>query len=158
MIAYIKTYLQFDLLRIFFLKKSLEIICCYDWNIWLKVMFTIKAFEKQWSFLAETQSYFRENWFPVKWGDVYEEMFLKIGILNNFAIFTGKHLSWSLFLSKSTKKKLQHRRFLLNNAKFSRTAFFIEHIRWLFLYLRITFSMNIITFGIQKGNLWIVID
>ena len=87
-----------------------------------------------------------------------EEMFLKIGILNNFAIFTGKHLSWSLFLSKSTKKKLQHRRFLLNNAKFSRTAFFIEHIRWLFLYLRITFSMNIITFGIQKGNLWIVID
>ena len=87
-----------------------------------------------------------------------EEMFLKIGILNNFAIFTGKHLSWSLFLSKSTKQKLQHRRFLLNNAKFSRTAFFIEHIRWLFLYLRITFSMNIITFGIQKGNLWIVID
>ena len=87
-----------------------------------------------------------------------EEMFLKIGILNNFAIFTGKHLSWSLFLSKSTKKKLQHRRFLLNNAKFSRTAFFIEHIRWLFLYLRITFSMSIITFGIQNGNLWIVID
>ena len=87
-----------------------------------------------------------------------EEMFLKIGILNNFAIFTGKHLSLSLFLSKSTKKKLQHRRFLLNNAKFSRTAFFIEHIRWLSLYLRITFSMNIITFGIQKGNLWIVID
>ena len=87
-----------------------------------------------------------------------EEMFLKIGILNNFAIFTGKHLSWSLFLSKSTKKKLQHRRFLLNNAKFSRTAFFIEHIRWLFLYLRFTFSMNIITFGIQNGNLWIVID
>ena len=87
-----------------------------------------------------------------------EEMFLKIGILNNFALLTGKHLSWSLFLSKSTKKKLQHRRFLLNNAKFSRTAFFIEHIRWLFLYLRITFSMNIITFGIQNGNLWIVID
>ena len=87
-----------------------------------------------------------------------EEMFLKIGILNNFAIFTGKHLSCSLFLSKSTKKKLQHRRFLLNNAKFSRTAFFIEHIQWLFLYLRITFSMNIITFGIQNGNLWIVID
>ena len=87
-----------------------------------------------------------------------EEMFLKIGILNNFAILTGKHLSWSLFLSKSTKKKLQHRRFLLNNAKFSRTAFFIEHIQWLFLYLRITFSMNIITFGIQNGNLWIVID
>ena len=87
-----------------------------------------------------------------------EEMFLKIGILNNFAIFTGKHLSWSLFLSKPIKKKLQHRRFLLNNAKFSRAAFFIEHIRWLFLYLRITFSMNIITFGIQNGNLWIVID
>ena len=26
--------------------------------------------------------------------------FLKIGVLKNFAIFTGKHLYWSLFLIK----------------------------------------------------------
>ena len=27
-------------------------------------------------------------------------MFLKIGVLKKFAIFTGKHLSWGLFLIK----------------------------------------------------------
>ena len=27
-------------------------------------------------------------------------MFIKIGVLKNLAIFTGKHLSWSLFLIK----------------------------------------------------------
>ena len=26
------------------------------------------------------------------------QMFFKIGVLKNFAIFTGKHLRWSLFL------------------------------------------------------------
>ena len=29
------------------------------------------------------------------------QMFLKTGILKNFTILTGKHLCWSLFLSKS---------------------------------------------------------
>ena len=28
------------------------------------------------------------------------EMFFKIGVLTNFAIFTGKHLCWSLLLIK----------------------------------------------------------
>ena len=28
------------------------------------------------------------------------QMFFKIGVLKNFAIFTGKHLCWSLFLIK----------------------------------------------------------
>ena len=40
----------------------------------------------------------------------------KIGVLKHFAIFTEKHLRWSLFLLKSQacnfiKKKLQHRCF-----------------------------------------------
>ena len=153
MIAYIKTYLQFDLLRIFFWKNHLKLyavmIEIYD----LKSCLQSKLLKNNDHSLQKTSHISESIDFLSN-----EEMFLKIGILNNFAIFTGKHLSLSLFLSKPIKKKLQHRRFLLNNAKFSRTAFFIEHIRWLSLYLRITFSMNIITFGIQKGNLWIVID
>ena len=28
------------------------------------------------------------------------QMFFKIGVLKNFAIFTGKHLCWNLFLIK----------------------------------------------------------
>ena len=49
--------------------------------------------------------------------------------LKNFAIFTGKHLYWNNFM----KKRLQHRFFSLNIAKFLRKAFSIEHLRWLLL-------------------------
>ena len=58
------------------------------------------------------------------------QMFFKAGI-KSFAIFTGKHLCWSLFLIKlqdwrlafSLKKKLQHRCFHINIARFLKTAF-----------------------------------
>ena len=33
-------------------------------------------------------------------GDSLSQMFFKIGILKNFANFTGKHMCWSLFLIK----------------------------------------------------------
>ena len=54
------------------------------------------------------------------------QMFFKIGVLKNFVIFTGKHLCWSLLLIKltpKTSKRLQHRCFLVNIAKFLRTPF-----------------------------------
>ena len=54
------------------------------------------------------------------------QMFFKIGVLKNFVIFTGKYLCWSLFLIKltpKTPKRLQHRCFFVNIAKFSRTPF-----------------------------------
>ena len=50
-------------------------------------------------------------------------------VLKNFAIFTRKHLCWSLFLNKAArlkvcnfiKKRLQHRWFPVKNVKFLRT-------------------------------------
>ena len=61
----------------------------------------------------------------------------RIGILKNFAIFTGKRFGWSLFFNKVDpltvsnviKKKLQHRCFAVNIANFLRTALFIDHLR-----------------------------
>ena len=58
-----------------------------------------------------------------------EQFFNKTTVLKNFAIFTEKHLRWSLFLNKnvglqswnSIKKRLQHRFFPVNIAKFLRT-------------------------------------
>ena len=44
-------------------------------------------------------------------------MFFKIDVLKNFAIFTGKHLCWSLFY------------------KIFKSSFFIEHLRWLLLQM-----------------------
>ena len=70
--------------------------------------------------------------------------FLKKGVLKNFAIFTEKHLRWSLFFNKAArlkicnfiKKRLKHRCFPVNIAKFLRTFSFIEHLRWLLSDLR----------------------
>ena len=71
------------------------------------------------------------------------QVVFKIGILKNFAIFTGEHLCWTLFLMRPEtfslkacnfiKKRLQHRYFLVNIVNFLRTAFFIEHLQWLLL-------------------------
>ena len=71
-------------------------------------------------------------------------MFFKIGVLKNFALFTGKYLclslSWSLKVHglkayNFIKERLQHRCFPMNNAKFLRTPFFTEQLRWLLLYV-----------------------
>ena len=61
------------------------------------------------------------------------------GVLKNFAKFTGKHLCKSLFFEKVTglrpatllTKRLWHWCFPLNVAKFLRTPFCIELLRWL---------------------------
>ena len=72
-----------------------------------------------------------------QWTSSYSQMVFKLGVLKNFAKFTGKHTCWSLFLIKLAfnfiKKRLQHRCFPVKFADFFRTAFFIEHLRWLLL-------------------------
>ena len=68
-------------------------------------------------------------------------MYFRIGVLKNFAMFTGKHLCWSLFFNKYAglkacnfiKKRLQHKFFPVKFAKFLRTPFFTEHVRWMLL-------------------------
>ena len=65
----------------------------------------------------------------------------KKGVLRNFAKFTGKYLCQSLFFNKVAglrsatlfKKRLWHRCFPLNLAKFLRIPFPTEHLWWLFL-------------------------
>ena len=66
---------------------------------------------------------------------------LKIGVLKNFVVFTGKHLCWSLIPIKLQnwrpatllKRDLTQRHFPVNITKFLRTVFSNEHLRWLFL-------------------------
>ena len=43
-------------------------------------------------------------------------------VLKHFAIFTGKHHCWSLFLIKFIKKELQHSYFPVNIARFLRAS------------------------------------
>ena len=66
------------------------------------------------------------------------EVFCKKGVLRNLPKFTGKHLSQrpaTLF-----KKRLWHRCFPVNFAKFLRTPFFTEHLRCLLLQIRTFFK------------------
>ena len=60
------------------------------------------------------------------------QMFFKIGVLKNFAIFTGKNLCWGLFLIKLQvwgpealfKKRIQHSCSPVNIANFNNTFFY----------------------------------
>ena len=71
---------------------------------------------------------------------------VKMVFLKNLTKFTGKHLYQGLFFNKENfncnfkpatllKKRLCHRWFSVNFAKFLRTRFFIEHL-WLLLLKR----------------------
>ena len=76
-----------------------------------------------------------------KYGSSRLEVFCKKGVLRNLAKFTGKHLCQRLFFNKVAglrlatllKNSLWHRCFPVNFAKFLRTSFFTEHLRWLLL-------------------------
>ena len=69
------------------------------------------------------------------------EVFCTKGVLKNFAKSTGKHLCQSLFFNRVAdvrpatllKKRLWHRCFPVDFAKFLRTPFFTEHLQWLLL-------------------------
>ena len=59
--------------------------------------------------------------------------FYKKVVLKYFAIFTGKHLCWSLFITK--KKILQRRCFSVNIAKFFRIPIFKNICERLLFYM-----------------------
>ena len=77
----------------------------------------------------------------IKHRSSHPEVFCKKGVLRNFAKFPGKHLPQSLYFNKvaslrpatSFKKRLWHKRFPVNFAKFLRTPFLKEHLCWLLL-------------------------
>ena len=76
------------------------------------------------------------------------EVFCKKDVLRNFTKFTGIHLCQSLFLNK-VKKRIWHRCFPVNFAKFLRAIFLTEHLRWTLSCWRYIFSRN---FQILKGH------
>ena len=81
------------------------------------------------------------------------EVFCKKVVLGNFAKFTGKHLCQSLFFNKVAdlrlatllKKRLWQGCFPVNFAKFRRTPFLREHLRWLLLDCEYSLQNKILT-------------
>ena len=79
------------------------------------------------------------------------QIFFKLGVLKNLEIFTGKYLCWNLSLFNEIaglkaynfiKKRLQHRCFPVNIAKFVR-AYFKEHLWWLLLNFILACKLNV---------------
>ena len=62
------------------------------------------------------------------------QMFFKIGVLKNFAVFTGKYLCWSLLYNKVAGLKDSYTGFPMNIVKFSRAPFLTEHLWWMVFY------------------------
>ena len=88
------------------------------------------------------------------------QCFVKKDALRNFARFTGKHLCQSLFFNKvvglrptTLKMRLWHKCFPVKFAKSPRTAFFIEHLRWLPLTTICSISDNDATFVFIKESI-----
>ena len=69
------------------------------------------------------------------------QMLYKIGVLNNFARFTGKHLRWSLFLNKVGRSQAcifitKETPTQVSSCEFYeifKNTFLTEHLRWLLL-------------------------
>ena len=85
-------------------------------------------------------SYFSEYlWLIAGTKSSHRRCYIKNHVLRNFAIFTGKHLCWSLFLIKLQtcifikKRLLQHRCFSANIMNFSRTPILKNIRKWLLL-------------------------
>ena len=77
------------------------------------------------------------------------EVFCKKGVLRNFAKFMGKHLRQSLYFNKVAgltllKQRLWHKYFPVTFAKFLRTPFLTEYLRWLLLYMAILLLVTLL--------------
>ena len=86
-----------------------------------------------------------------------EKFSKKKGAFRNFEKFIGKHSGTGLLPATLLKKRLWHRCFPVNFAKFLRTPFLIEHVWWLLLIINGQKKQGhdtivIITNIICKGN------
>ena len=86
--------------------------------------------------------------FSKLWGNSrssHPEEFCKKGALRNFAKFTGKHLGQSLW----------YKCFPVNFAKFLRTLFLTEHLRWLLfqLFYHVCYTKSQVSFYLWQIEL-----
>ena len=117
--------------------------------IWLLSNFIITVKKKNLSFEILFSSFHPEN-FQIGFRSSSLEVFCVKGVLRNFAKLTGKTLCQRLFFNK---KRLWHRCFPVNFAKFLRTTIIIEYLWWLFLWILLeSYLSDIITTQSNCGS------
>ena len=86
------------------------------------------------------------HWQEMSWSSMFrdscQEVFCKKSVRKNFAKFTGKYLSQSVFFLNKVagwglqlywKKRLWHSCIPMNFTKFLRKLFFMEHLWWMYV-------------------------
>ena len=82
---------------ILWISSSLQVLHCFFHSSFIRLW-------HRFSLLKDKKNRYRRS---------YSQMFFKVSVRNILAVFTGKHLSWSLYF---LKKRLQHRCFPVNIA------------------------------------------
>ena len=101
------------------------------------------------SIVLRSRGYFRSVWTAVYRFWAYLIWARKLGKPGEEDFYESKH-RYCLRPATLLKKRLWHKWFPENFAKFLRTLFFIEHLRW--LLLRHEFPANIYVFKVKKRN------
>ena len=93
-----------------------------------------KSYDWKWSFRLVCKLNYLQFGLQ-KYRSSHSQMYFRIGALKDFAMFTEKHLCWSLYLItvQAWMPVTLLRRDSVKFAKFLRTPIFTEHIQWLLL-------------------------
>ena len=94
--------------------------------------------------MAEAITDFLQNKFSQKFCNIQRKIPVLESLFNNVA---------GLESCKSIKRRLQHSYFPVNITKFLRTAFSIEHLRWLLLKLRVFLVCDNTNFRIYEDSM-----
>ena len=121
---------------------EVSMIIIFYHHVWLHIICQgiEKMGEKQFSPSFLKLNILHGSFEPMGWSS-RPEVFCRKGVLRNFAKFTGKHLCQSFFFNKVSglrpatllKKRIWHRCFPANFAKFLKTPILTEHLRCLLL-------------------------
>ena len=124
--------------RYYWLLIKMQVHMFVIWSVLLDIIWRSVTQSFIWMIITVKLSLFRKTCsYQFIFRSSLLELFRKKVFLENFAKLAGKHLCRSLFVinlqAYLIKKRLRHRSFSVNFAKFLRTPISTKHFRWLLL-------------------------
>ena len=89
---------------------------------------------------------------------IRSQIFFKVGVLRNFAIFTRKNLWGGLFLTKLQVGKPATLLLSSEYCEIFQSTFFVEHLRWLLLENELASYRSCLVVFWYKLSLWEVVE
>ena len=128
--------------RYYWLLIKMQVHMFVIWSVLLDIIWRSVTQSFIWMIITVKLSLLRKNCsYQFVFRSSLLEWFRKKGFLENFSKLTGKHLYRSLFLIKLQacfiEKRLRHRSFSVNSAKFLRLPISTKNLWWLLLNILI---------------------